>query len=854
MRYSRHIVLAFLGAIVLASFLARAYGHTDISPTVEDRGHALHDMDTAGIHDRVNDHPCNPMIPNCYPHTNPHPTPTPTATPTPTPTPTPCNPSIPGCMPPTSTPTPAPTPDPTPDPTPEPTKKPTPDPTPTTAPTKTATPKPLDLVGTPTGLDDIVVTRNSITLTWSKVVGASHYDYRHRVSGSGAWVNGEVSVQAGPNDPTHEFRNLLADTKYDLSVRAHGDNKKRRWAWGSWAAHITARTLPTPTPTPPTLDPVSDKTATVGESFTTTLSPASGGTTPYTYSAEGLPAGLSFTASTRTIAGTPTTAGTREVKYKVTDAAKKTDEEKFNITVNPTPTPTPTPPTLDPVSDKTATVGESFTTTLPEASGGTTPYTYTAKGLPAGLSFTASTRVIAGTPTTAGSSEVKYKVTDAAKKTDEEKFNITVNPSPTPEPPTVTPTPTATPSPTPRVNNSPKFSLERYVFVVPENVTAGATVGIVSATDPDPGDKVSYSFLSGNNAGKFNIAASTGKITVAGTLSGKTRYHLKVRARDTGGLTVYADVTVGINPSLNLGIPEWYVLDSEFFILDWIIPSSERLAGYQYHLDVPVDTGFQINSGTSLNSHRCNWSSPPPPNTPWVDPDTSFTIVRCKLGTGTASITLWKRPKSSTSPSSKAMSLGPLQQSLHQSDNQVGYSIRTPFMVGAKPAHVPTDYEPNATTTRDGIAHAVSTWKSAQAYVTFEAVSSSPDTTIKGYWNPGTKDDKCDVSSALACVDPDGSGPEIKHQIIWVKYPPLIYSSYALAQWTNNLTEAQEMPDDYYYLPGVLMHEFGHAAGLGHSLTRGDVMGPNVKGMPREAPTRYDVNGMKHVYEGHTKH
>jgi alpha-tubulin suppressor-like RCC1 family protein len=48
-----------------------------------------------------------------------------------------------------------------------------------------------------------------------------------------------------------------------------------------------------------------------------------------------------------------------------------------------------------------------------QASGGATPYAWTASGLPAGLSINASSGQITGTPTTAGSSNVVLTVTDA---------------------------------------------------------------------------------------------------------------------------------------------------------------------------------------------------------------------------------------------------------------------------------------------------------------------------------------------------------------------------------------------------------------------------------------------------------
>ncbi|WP_410676596.1 M4 family metallopeptidase [Amycolatopsis sp. cmx-4-68] len=63
---------------------------------------------------------------------------------------------------------------------------------------------------------------------------------------------------------------------------------------------------------------------------------ASGGTAPYTWSATGLPAGLSINASTGTISGTATTAGTSNVTVTAKDAAGKTGTASFTWTVGTT--------------------------------------------------------------------------------------------------------------------------------------------------------------------------------------------------------------------------------------------------------------------------------------------------------------------------------------------------------------------------------------------------------------------------------------------------------------------------------------------------------------------------------------
>ena len=172
-----------------------------------------------------------------------------------------------------------------------------------------------------------------------------------------------------------------------------------------------------------------------------TLPAATGGTGTLTYTLTG-PAsialsvavpGLTFTATTRVLSGTPATAPTIPLTYTVTDQNGSTASVTFTVTVAARVAVTAP-------GDQTYTMGTEIPAlTLPAATGGTAPLTYTLTGpngtdlseLPAGLMWTGDATnpgTITGEPTTGTTSPVTltYTVTDQNGSTDSETFTVTV--------------------------------------------------------------------------------------------------------------------------------------------------------------------------------------------------------------------------------------------------------------------------------------------------------------------------------------------------------------------------------------------------------------------------------------------
>ena len=98
-------------------------------------------------------------------------------------------------------------------------------------------------------------------------------------------------------------------------------------------------------------------------------------------------------------------------------------------------------------------------------------------------------------------------------------------------------------------NLPPVFATTTYSFTVPEDAPLWHIVGLVSASDPDTGDSVTYYITSGNHAGRFNIVSTSGDIIVWDALDHETTpsYTLTVEARDGregGGASTTVEIVV----------------------------------------------------------------------------------------------------------------------------------------------------------------------------------------------------------------------------------------------------------------------------------------------------------------------
>jgi hypothetical protein len=267
---------------------------------------------------------------------------------------------------------------------------------------------------------------------------------------------------------------------------------------------------------------------TVGATYSSAVT-ASGGSTPYTYSAGNLPSGLSINSGTGTITGTPAqnSVGTWSATVKVTDSTQPSSQSataSLSIKISGTPA-TPLAITTSLLPGGTA--GSPYPSTTLQASGGVSPYTWSLGSgtLPTGLNLAAG-GAISGTPSVAGSYPLTFVVTDS---------------SPTPQTAKAALTLTISASTVP-------------VLTLTTTTLADATLNTpYSATLTASGGVPPYTFsLTGSTSLPAGLTlSSAGVISGAPTKSGSTIFSVDVTdsstpaLSQTGNLSLTVDATAG---------------------------------------------------------------------------------------------------------------------------------------------------------------------------------------------------------------------------------------------------------------------------------------------------------------------
>jgi hypothetical protein len=152
-------------------------------------------------------------------------------------------------------------------------------------------------------------------------------------------------------------------------------------------------------------------------------------------------------------------------------------------------------------------------------------------------------------------------------------------------------------------------SIVNQSFSIVENSLAGTFLGKVVASDPDAGQTLTYSIVSGNIDNAFNIGATTGNLTVNNP-SGldyeqNPIFNLEVRATDNGANSQQSQATITINLS---NVNEAPVLNPSSMEIEAFSPNGSFLGVIRADdPDAEQSVYYSIVSGNTADAFHINY-------------------------------------------------------------------------------------------------------------------------------------------------------------------------------------------------------------------------------------------------------
>jgi hypothetical protein len=344
----------------------------------------------------------------------------------------------------------------------------------------------------------------------------------------------------------------------------------------------------------PSITSPTTATGQVGVPFSYTITASNGPI--ISYGASGLPTGLSVNTSTGLISGTPAVGTDAGSPYSVTISATNangTGTATLTLTIKPPP------PVITSSHTATGQVGVAFSYTITATNN---PTSYSATGLPAGLSVNTATGVISGTPAAGTDAGSPYSVTISATNsggTGSATLTLTINPPPPP--------------------------------VITSSLTATGQVGVA----------FSYQITATNNPTSYNatglpsgltVNTTTGKISgtpAVGTDAGSP-YSVTISATNSGG-TGSATLTLTIKPAAPVITSSLTATGQVGVAFSYTITASHSPTSYNA---TGLPSGLTVNTTTGKIS-----------GTPTTAGTYTVTISATNAGgTGSATLTLTINP------------------------------------------------------------------------------------------------------------------------------------------------------------------------------------------------------------------
>ncbi|HUA15068.1 MAG TPA: Ig domain-containing protein [Verrucomicrobiae bacterium] len=268
-------------------------------------------------------------------------------------------------------------------------------------------------------------TPNSVTITVSPgtatiVAGSSQQftaDIRNTTNTAATWW-----ASAGKISSTGLFTAPLVSTNTTVVVSAYSQADSTKQA----AAKITV----TPSGTPFVVQTSVLPNGTTGTPY---LEPviASGGEAPYdwTLTSGALPSGIQLDPSSGALNGTPKASGSFAFGVTATDAHSNTAVRQLTLVVEAQPVPLSVQTSVLPGG----TAGAAYHGTL-SASGGQAPYQWniSSGALPQGMTLTAASGAISGTPSSSGSFSFTVMAADSASHTATRQLTLSIAPQQNP--------------------------------------------------------------------------------------------------------------------------------------------------------------------------------------------------------------------------------------------------------------------------------------------------------------------------------------------------------------------------------------------------------------------------------------